>query len=276
MQDLRFVYFTNEKTFPLAEITSLFFIKHANTENLKLTIVSNKIPEETTKNKKIEYFDANVQFVSDGKHFGDCLLKFLKTIDEEYIFLMCDDYIFFRDIKWNQMNSLMKMIRSENVDYFGFDDINPEYVKNFTLIDKKYDGLEDGVFFKRWHDYQYLYSVQPTIWKTSKLLEILEAHLPMGPHCLDLTRDDIREYTRGNTTALYSKLKSCFTYENTITDDYFCISYIEIVRHGRFMLPENGYGHAHDFGTILVEKIIKDFNLLTDDRFKKLLYNKKP
>lgn len=283
--DLRFVVSTNENNFHLAELAAHYLWKHSRCTDLKLSIVSNRISDDINKQTSIHYFDAGVEYQPSAMHFGDSMLKFLKSIDEPYILFMCDDYMMIRDIRWQQMKDVMHLVRMEDMDYYGFDDVMGKFLGEFPIFDKEYPGIEKGSLRYRWHDYQYIYSVQPCIWKRDTLIAVIEQHLPMSAHCLDNTRTDIRENTRGKITGLYNILPSCFTDTELYYDppwdrpdiphyDYFAMAYVEVVRHGVFMVPENGWGIREQRRTKVIEEMIRDFNLLDNIKFKRLLQNR--
>lgn len=286
IDDLRFVFVTNKTNSHLAELAVHQLLRHANRTEMNVSVISNEFTSTDFLHKeKVQYIDTGVPFEPYGNHFSEMMKKILPTFNEEYVFFFCDDYMMVADIKWNDIDAIMNLIRSENIDYFGFDDAMNAEVERFPLYEKEHEGIPSGVL--RWRDpeYRYICSVQPAIWKKSVLLDLIEKHNP-NLHGMDDTWPDIRESAR-SLRMLYHTLHSCFTDTELwypephdrpeITHyDYFGIAYVEVVRHGVFMLPENGWGIPTQRRTKLLEQLIKEFDLLNNPKFFRLLeYRKK-
>lgn len=238
MKNLRVVYFTNQNNLELAEMAVDYFKK--NSKNLRINIVSNYfLPNTNFYHQDVEYFNMEVPYKYDGKHFGESMIKYLNQIDDEYIFFFCDDYFVINPVKEEELQNLLDFIVCEKIDYFGFDDMNPndtrleEVIYNSNCENKNKDN-----FVVRNMDHRYLYSVQPCIWKKTTLLGILNNNISL--HNLDHTIDELRIFE--NIKALGNNLKSHMTYlssEDIEKLEYFILCYVEIVRHGVFMIPEN-------------------------------------
>ena len=272
MDNLSVVYFTNEKGFGLAELAVDYFKKYS--KNLKINIVSNTIPEGYVfRHNDIGYHNMEIPFHPAGGHFGESMLKYLNSVDDEYIFFFCDDYFLINDIKEDELKVLLDYIKCENIDYFGFDEMNP----GSTLLPEKIypsscEHKDANNFVIRNRDHQYLYSVQPCIWKRESFIKVLNDGVSL--HDLDHTKQYIKDID--GIVALGNKLQSHMTYRPvSILNDtnYFIISYAEIVRHGVFIIPENDPLRKEDeIQTHIVRELSKDETINTKDFFVKLLY----
>ena len=270
------VYFTNENNVELAEMSASYFKKYS--KNLKINIVSNRIPEgHVKKYDDIDYFDAGVEFDSSGKHFGETMITYLNSINHDYILLLCDDYVLIDDIKQKDLRELIQYISCEDIDYFGFDDIS----SNSSKIPKQpykssCKNKYSEHFILKNNDDEYLYSVQPSIWKRKSLLKILSAGISL--HDLDHTIESLRVYK--DIIALENSLKSHMTYLNkdiAKTIDYFIFAYVEIVRHGVFILPEINENRSEDEIQVkVIRDIINEYEFKNDALLCKLLYQNRP
>jgi hypothetical protein len=281
IDDLHFVFSTNESNSHLAELAVHQLLLHAKRDNLKVTVISNKYKEGPLMyGDKVNYISSGIEFDPYGGHFTDTMIQLLPTIKEKYIFFFCDDYMMVDDIKWDDIHAIMNMIRSENIDYFGFDDAMDAEVELFPMYEKEHEGIPSGIL--RWRDpeYRYICSVQAAIWKKSALLHLIEKHNP-NLHALDDTWPDVRESAR-SLRMLYHTLHSCFTHtelwyppphDRPDVPHYvsFGIGYVEIVRHGVFLHPKNGWGITTECRTKLIDKLIEEFDLLNNPKFYRLL-----
>ena len=270
------VYFTNENSVELAEMSASYFKKYS--KDLKINIVSNKIPEDYVKKyDDIDYFDAEVEFDPSGKHFGETIITYLNSISYDYILLLCDDHVLTDDIKQKDLRELIQYISCADIDYFGFDNINSTSSKipkqpYKSSCKNKYSEH----FILKNNDDEYLYSVQPSIWKRKSLLKILSAGISL--HDLDHTIESLRVYK--GIIALENSLNSYMTHiprDIVKTIDYFILAYVEIVRHGVFMLPEIFEFRSEDeFQVKVIRDIINEYNFKNDALVCKLLHQDKP
>ena len=124
INNLRFVYFTNENNIPLLKLTLSNFFKYNNLENIKVSVISNNYTDDILPySDVVQYLNGNTPFNGQGNHFSNSLKNTLSKIKEEYIFLLLDDYHFIDDTKFSDLQKLMEFIVAEDVDYFGFDDV---------------------------------------------------------------------------------------------------------------------------------------------------------
>jgi hypothetical protein len=272
MDNLRVVFFTNQNNYKIAEISVEYFKK--NSKKQTIDIVSNKFTQSSKfKHNDVQYLDMNVDWKYDGSHFGESMIKYLNTIDDDYIFFFCDDYIVIKEIQEEKLERLMDFIICEDVDYFGFDYMNPG---DTNLEEKVYQSkcpneYSDN-FIVRNKDHRYLYSVQSCIWKKESLLKILSNDTSL--HNLDYTIDKLR--THNNIKALGNNLNSYATYMTIDQVDileYYILCYVEIVRHGKFILPENDpMRKEKEIQTKIIRDIIEK-NMFTNSDFFNNLYN---
>jgi hypothetical protein len=275
MDNLRVVFFTNQNNYELAELAVDYFKK--NSKGLKINIVSNNFHTNSTfYHTDIEYFNMGVNYQYNGKHFGESMMKYLNQISEEYIFFFCDDYFVINKVDEEKLQTLLNYIECEKIDYFGFDDMNPgdtKYEEKVYL--SSCDHFNKSHFIVRNDDHRYKYSVQPCIWKKGSLLRVLSNNISL--HNLDQTIDTLKEIN--NIKALGNNLKSHMTYlssEQIEKIDYFVISYVEIVRNGVFMIPENdGLRKEWEIQTKIVRNLYNDNHFTNRPFFSRLLHNGK-
>lgn len=271
MDDLRFVFFTNEKNIDFLSLTLKYFLKHSK-ENEKISVIVNKITKTDLPYKeKVEYFNANIEFDHLGHHFGKSLQKIISNFKESHLFLFLDDYFLIKDINYNQLSDLMTTIKKQNIDCFSFElrdagvmlDTIPFYTDNETLKNN---------LFKKTNNHRYLYSLQPSIWKKESLLSICENH-SFDLHGMDETLDEIKQKNR--YTCVHNNLNSFFNHIDVENHDYYVIAYCELTRHGVFPVLENGYPSSDENSTYikLIRKIIKEENLIEKKEFSKQLGN---
>ena len=167
------------------------------------------------------------------------MIKYLDVIEEEYIFLFCDDYFVINKVDEKSLEDLLNFIKCENVDYFGFDYMNPgDTQQEEKIYVSECMNENSDNFIVRNRDHRYLYSVQPCIWKKETLSKILTKEISL--HNLDNTVEYLRNFE--NIKSLGNSFKSYMTFVSSelVSDiDYFILCYVELVRHGVFMTPEN-------------------------------------
>lgn len=273
LDDIRFIFYTNESNFGLGELCVKHFLMHNKREDLKVSLISNNFPHDNFQfDDRITYLNANVERKSDGSHFAQTMLSVLPEIKEKYVFYFCDDYFFVKETKYDDLREVLDMMDCDGIDYFGLDDIGEakhisNYDKYITSCDNKYKEH----FYLRERDYRYLFSVQPCIWNTNSLHELLKVHNNISLHDLDETLDVIKT---GNTyKALCNDLPSGVNFLDVETTDYFLIAFHELVRHGVFWLPENGQAlHPLTPSVQFTYKLIDDEDLMNRPDFKNILF----
>jgi hypothetical protein len=274
MDNIRFLFFTNENGSLLGELAVKHFLKHNKKEGLKVSLVSNKFKDNSFQfENKISYLSGDIEFQSNGGHFAQTLLKVLPQIEEEYIFFFCDDYFFTAETKYNDLIEILNILKNDNIDYFCPDDgckVNGYWSTFVEKYTPNYDTkFKDNLFLKN-NSHQYLFSVQPCIWKKESLLNLLKTYDNISLHDLDNTLPIIKENNK--LKCLISNLNSQLVYFDN-NQDYFLIQYIEIIRHGCFLLPENGhYLNPNSNFVIFIKKLIDDEGLLYKPEFRHKLF----
>ena len=277
LNNLRFIFYTNEKNLHLIELSLKYFFKYNTNSNVKVSVVSNKIIDfETLPFKdKVSYINADINFNSGGFHFSDTMKYALKEIKEEYIFFFCDDYFFTDYTKFDDLEKLLGMIINENIDYFGFDTVAGQEVYNWVPFKSTYSNFPEDYFYLRNNDYRYVYSVQPSIWKKTSLQKIVNSN-DFSLHNLDETRKDLVQEN-------YKCIAKCNKAISTVNDfwpysgDYFVINYLESVRHGVFLHSINLSTSDSNYPVVRFnDKLIEEENLLQNLEFDKLLYKISP
>lgn len=271
LDNLRFVYFTNENNIPLLELTLKYFFKYNTLENIKVSVISNgyknnKLPY----NDKVSYLNGNSSFESNGEHFSNSLKNTLPQIKEDYIFLFMDDYFFLNNTKFDDLQKLMTFISEEDVDYFGFDDVAGVEIYDWRPYEKENYPFGKESLYYRDNNYRYLYSVQPAIWKRKSLLELSNVW-KFSVHGLDETLSEIKE--KNTLKCFGNNIRSHFTY-NDLTD-YFIIAYLEVMRHGVLNHYKNGF-HGIDYPLFkFIDQLIIEEDLKNKPEYHKILHNLK-
>jgi len=271
IDNLRFIFFTNEYNIHLIELTLKYFFKYNNLENIKVSVISNnyKNYDNLPFKDKVEYLSGNINFKSNGGHFSESLKNVLPDIKEDYIFFFCDDYFFISNTKFDDLNKLMTFIVDENVDYFGFDDISGSEIYGFKPYEKDNFPFGKENLYYRDNNYRHLYSVQPTIWKKDSLLELANK-FEFSLHELDETLPNIQY---NNTFKCFSNNLS--SHSNYIElSDYFIIKYIEVVRHGAFYHSDNGFHLDQNYPVVkFINQLIQEEKLQNKPEYKKIMHN---
>lgn len=276
LDDIRFIFYTNESNFGLGELCVKHFLMHNKREDLKVSLISNNFPHDNFQfGDRVTYLNANVERKSDGSHFAQTMLSVLPEIKEKYVFYFCDDYFFVKETKYDDLREVLDMMDCDMIDYFGLDDIGEakpisDYEKYVSLCENKYKDH----FYNRERDYRYLFSVQPCIWNKESLHELLKVHNNISLHDLDETLSVIKN---GNTyKALCNNLPSTVNFLDVEKTDYFLIAYHELVRHGVFWIPENGQNlHPLTPSVQFTYKLIEDENLINRPDFEKIVFQYK-
>ena len=274
MDNIRFLFFTNENGSSLGELAVKYFLKHNKKEGLNVSLVSNKFKNNSFQfENKVSYLSGDIEFQSNGGHFAQTLLKVLPQIEEEYIFFFCDDYFFIAETKYEDLSEVINVLKNDNIDYFCPDDLcGTEWWLN--LLEKytpNFDTKFKDNFYLKSNNHQYLFSTQPCIWKKESLLNLLKTYDNISLHDLDNTLPIIKENNK--LKSITSNLKSCFNHITFNKDDYFLIAYYELIRHGCFHIPENGFSiNPEDGQVVFMKKLIDEEGLLNNPELKGKLF----
>ena len=250
--NLAVVVYTNENNLPILQLFLDYFFKHNPNFNLPIYVVGNKFTKpELPYSDKVKYLAGNVEFNSAGGHFSETLRNVLPQIEEDYIFYFCEDYILTYPIDQNSLTTLMQMIQYENIDLFSFGSVYP--INNgFSSFDKQY--FEIPLYYAD-PNYRHTYNVQPGIWKKQSLLQLLNDN----PSCSLHDMDNSILNNKDKYKVICTNLK---IYDGCCPPDYFVIGYKEVIRHGVFLLVDNGINSdKNNHIEIFVQKLIKDNNI---------------
>lgn len=269
ISNIRFVYFTNETNIPLLKLTLPNFFKYNNLENIKVSVISNNYADDILPySNAVQYLNGSTPFHTNGKHFSNSLKNTLSKIQEEYIFLLLDDFFFINDTKFNDLQKLMEFIVAENVDYFGFDDVAGTEIYDWSPYEKENYPFGKGSLYYRDSNYRYLHSLQPTIWKRKSLMALCD-RWEFSVHELDETLPQIKQENK--LKCFGNNQLSHFTY--TSPGDYFVIAYVEIIRHGVLQHYKNGFAGTDYPVFSFIDQLINEHDLLNKSEYQKILHN---
>lgn len=255
--NLAVVVYTNETNLPILQLFLDYFFKNNPNFNLPIYAVANKFTKSNLPYQdKITYLPGNVDFQGNGGHFSETLRNVLPQIKEDYIFYFCEDYVSRDPIDMDALGRLLNMIQNENVHMFSFASC---YAVNhgYPVLNIDYDkyGFDKNIFYTMDVNYQHAYSVQPCIWNKASLLNLLNDNPTCSLHDMDNSKLT-NKYT-------YKLICTNFKiYDGGFPPEYFIIGYEEVVRHGVFLLADNGISqdrtnHAETF----VQKMVVDNKL---------------
>lgn len=254
---IHFLINTNENHIPIVSLCLKYFDKHIGLDKIKLTVMSNKfLTDDLPYKDKVNYISGDVDYCGVGYHYVPTITKALQSIEEEYIFMFCEDYMLTSDIDINALNNMINLFDGEGIDLLSFSTFA---IKAAGLTFKTFENSVNYGFKEDdllWIDEKHLhvYSVQPCIWRKSSLLELIKYNQNMTIHHLDTShicdkKGWYREFdaSRGicgysdwrNPEDEYKFKKLCtnyYVFDFSWQPQFFILSYIEILRHGRFML----------------------------------------
>lgn len=264
MYNIETLIFTNEKYIDILNITLPRFVKYLKNITNKVNVVTNKLINETNIDfNGVNVFDCNVQFDSLGNHFRDCMLKSLSKINSEYVLFFCDDYMINSEVKEQNFQSILDIIKFYECDFFSFSSLNycDITISKWDIIETDLNkfGIDGGLLYEISNNYRHLYSVQPCIWKKNSLIELLKYNdmlsissldntniknkkglyrkLNYETNCYEETNENFLDYGFKNLIINYPP----FSYnidDRPIGSDYFVFDYGEILRHGKVIESE--------------------------------------
>lgn len=264
---LQTVIYTTQNTLPLAEVACEEFLLHAPKDS-NITIVTNFFNPDYTCKFGDKIFCSDVPN-KGGNQFGEVMIKYLNSIDNEFILFLLDDYITYRKFSRHDFNKLLKLMSEEKVDYFTFDKKQEVTTRQFkpyhtSLYD---DGLLSEVSSIDLHRL----SVQPCIWRRTALLELLNKYPELNVHRLETDQVIAGENLKTlgfNWHVFTPKIPSTEGFEH-----HFVFSSVEIVRSGVFMVPENGFARSReDFPCQTVYKLIDKYKMKESSQYDNVLY----
>jgi hypothetical protein len=273
LDNIRFFFYTNESGFALGELCVKQFFKHNKREDLKVSLVSNKIPDvELQFPNKVKYLNGNTNYKENGYHFAQTMLNVLSEINEKYIFFFCDDYFHIKETKYDDLEKVLQMMDCDDVDFYGLDDIGADHVvTNYKKYESECNIDYRDNLYVRDNTYRHLFSVQACIWKKEALLNLLQEYNNISLHNLDDTLLSIRENNK--LKSICNNLYSCFNYIDIEKNNYYLVAYYEITRHGVFLIPENGQSLLKQTPSVqFIYNLIKEEGLYYKPEFKKPIF----
>jgi hypothetical protein len=267
---IRFIIYTNESNLSLAGVALNEFLLHAP-KDVKVNVVSNKIPENKNLKNSDLYYSADIE-QKNGKQFSSVLLKFLESIDEDYIFFNCDDYIVYKEIEKSDFNKLINFIDFHKVDYFSFDKKLFSDTISFEVF--KNNFYENNLINIISKNHYYRFSVQPCVWKKSSLMDVLRNFVDINVQELE-TSEEIRKLDLLTLGVNWHNLGISIP-ANPGYDTHFCYSWAEVVRSGVFISTANGFTvNEMDFNCVINRKLIEDYNMQQTNDFNNVMYKMK-
>jgi len=274
LNNIYFLFYTNEKSFHIGDQCIKQFLKICNNDSLSINLVSNRVPNVELKHKdRINYIDANVDFSMSGNHFAKTMIYALSLIKEKYIFFFCDDYFIFKEPKYDELNKVLALMDCENIDYYGLDDIGADHnIKDYRKYISNCENPFHGHIYHRETDYQHVFSVQASIWNRESLINILLKHQEISLHDFDNTLPHIR-YENDSINSICNDFNSYFNYLDDNLYDYHIIAYYEIIRFGVLYVKENNIGAPDNPQYInFIKNLIETEKILEIPEFKKELF----
>jgi len=257
MKSVCILVYTNETNIPILELFLKYLFKYNTDFNIPIYVAANSFTKkELPYSDKVTYLSGNVSFHDNGGHFSQTLSNILPQINEDYIFYFCDDYLLTNPIDISGLENLLKLIQDENVDMFTFGSICP-INHNFIPIlvnSSKYE-FESTIFYQVDNQYRHAFNVQPCIWTKTSLQQLLLDNPEISLHDLDNSILENKDHYK----IICTNYK---IYDVCCPPEYFIIGYIEIIRHGAFLMTLNGHDHLDKtYQNDFLKQLIKENNL---------------
>jgi hypothetical protein len=255
--NIAILVYTNETNIPILKLFLKYFFKYNPSFSYSIYVTSNHFSNiELPFSDKVTYIDSEVEWDPQSKHFSQTLNKALFQIKEEYIFYFCEDYIMTNSIDILSLENLIKLIQNENIDMFSFASMYPKN-HNFSLFDTNYKqyNFEENRFYTTDKNYLHAFSIQPCIWKKTSLQQLLISNPKIGLHDMDCSRLENKDQ--------YKLICTDYKiHDGAYTPEYFILGYIEIIRHGAFLMELNGHSHlSGNYIDTFLKQLIKENNL---------------
>lgn len=279
MNNICFLFYTNEQYLPILDLTNQEFDKFFPENKIRKIVVANNFSDYEFTSDNFEKINTNIPFDGMGNHFERVMINALSVIEEDYIIFFCDDYMLIDKPKLEKLNKLIEFIQKDDIDFFTFASVNPK--ENWTKYQVPENISEGRSFYQIPYNYQYHYSVQPCIWKKSALLEILYHNPNLSLHGLDTSniknRQGFRKEMNYETSVWkdYKNGEQSYGFKCIATDykafdemedfQFFVFPYVEIIRHGFFNMQYETNTKR------FLEKFIPEKNLNTNKNYQKFL-----
>ena len=277
---LSLLIYTCEQYLPISKLSMEEFNRYTTDLEIKKYLVSNKITDNFfTDNLGFELLDSNVKFSENSTHFADNLIYALEKIEEKYVLLWVEDTIIGTDMKSQNLKSVIDLLDENEIDHLSL----LSYGHDWEILDVNYSkyNLPDSLLFKMPNSYLYTFSLQPAIWNTKKLLEVLKHNQGITLHQFDTseiknkkgilrsgddgygyinTPDDFWDYGIKHTCfrRTFETTPYCFD-DRPFDGDYFLFLYSGIVRGGKFDF--NTHHNSREF----VIKFLNEKNITKED-----------
>lgn len=289
MENLSLVIYTSEKHTPIAKLCAQEFNKFSNGLDIPKYVISNRFKCDTDFNSMgFTKIDCEIPYCDGGTHYSEVMLKSLSEVKTDYVLFLLEDYILMTDIKIKSLESILNVMKDENIDHVSLMSYDYSDWTNLNINYQNY-GLDENIFLNLDNRYHYMLSVQPCIWKKESLIKIINRNPNISIHSFDTSYvSNIKGQKRNNLNGRYYDTPSDFwdynfkhialrktnltgNYafdEHNGTDDYFLFLYSEIMRNGKF----NFYTHKNN--KIFLDKFLKDQNIDEQNNFySKYFYN---
>jgi len=265
--NIAILVYTNETNIPILRLFLKYFFKYNPTFNLPVYIVSNNFPNiELPYSDKVTYINSNVDWDPQSRHFSKTLNVALSQIKEEYVFYFCEDYILIDPIDVNGLKNLINMMQNESVDMVSFASMYPHNHK-FSLFNIDYTqyNFEPNIFYYIDKEYKHAFSVQPCVWKKLSLQQLLSDNPRIGLHDMDCSELENKNHYKTLCT-------SYRIHDGAYPPEYFIIGYMEVTRHGVFLMVLNGHDSlAGNYIDTFLKQFIKENDLHNKSEYDKYI-----
>lgn len=254
--DVHFLIHANEHSVPIAELALKYFDRYIGLDKINISVMSNRFPDRSLleHTDKVNYISGDIDYMSSGHHYNATITNAISFIKQKYIFMFCEDYILTEPIDVDALHRMVNLFDENDIDILSLSSfLTRQSGMKFKTFEHstKYGFREDDLL---WTDkkHMHIYSVQPCIWRKSSLEEIVKYNPNMTIHHLDTAhicdkKGRFRNFDGSKGICGYSdwpapedeyNLNALCT-SHTIFDygyppEYFIISYIEVLRRGKF------------------------------------------
>lgn len=279
MERITCFFYTNETYTPIANLAIDEFNKFSKNLEIQKVLVSNSFYQED----KLPYenflkVNAGIELRSDTRHFAKVLLKGLESVRTKYVLFMLDDTFIMNEIKKESLDNILNFMDGEKIDHLSL----MSYGHDWKIMNVDYEkyGLPNNYIFEMEDSYIYMFSLQPSIWKTDSLIELLKHNLDISIKEYDTSviknkKGQIRGDADGNGYINTSKdfwdygfKHCCFKryFENTPypfddrdeEGDYFLFLWSETIYGGKFSV------HRHQNCKKYITKFMVEKNITSE------------
>ena len=198
-----------------------------------------------------------VFYYSDNEPYSQRLFNFLCEITDEYIILMHDNDILIEKDD-NILEKCINLMVDNNYDRIDFQVGGPNQLPHFELI--PIDDEKKHYLSRNNNQWNYIYNVNPSLWRVSTLKNILENFLDYDYRSIESTV--VQDYCLNNDFKMFKLMG-----DDYITSSPFKVlpffQYIHITHNGNF-LPINN-NSSEDIKKHY-SNIVENFKLLEGNR----------